>query len=73
MKKTFSSKLFFSEPSQISVAQLLENDAHDLRTRFEAAMRTWGVLANDQEIDWESISPALCAKMFPFVFSQVNC
>lgn len=73
MKKTFSSKLFFGQPTQISVAQLLEGNAHDLRTRFEVAMRIWGVLADDQEVDWESISPALCAKMLPLVFTQTNC
>jgi len=70
MKKTFPQKSSFETPSQISIAQLLEEGAHDLRRRFEAAMRMWGALADDQEIDWEAIDPALCAKMLPLAFTN---
>ena len=33
-------------------------------------MRMWGALADDQEIDWEAIDPALCAKMLPLAFTN---
>ena len=70
MKKTFSAKLFFDTPPQITVAELLAENAHDLRTRFETSMRNWGILAEDQEIDWEAITPELCAKMLPLAFTE---
>lgn len=69
MKKTFSSKLLFDTPSQVTVAELLAENAHDLRTRFEASMRSWGVLEEDQEIDWDVITPALWARILPLAFT----